>query len=357
MALFPVTPLDRAVYQQELKDFLPKQMIDMHTHVFLERIRQHEVADPGEIKRTVTWPSLVARENPVEDLAETYHLMFPGKQVTPLMFSLCEKKRQLPESNRYIEACAQKTGYPALYFSHPEQTAEEVERAILQGGFLGVKSYLDLSPKYIPEAEIRIFDFFPPHQLSMLNRLGLIMMLHIPRNGRLKDPVNLAQILEITQRYPNIRLIIAHIGRAYCENDIGEAFDILAPATRLMFDFSANTSENAMVRLLEHVPPERILFGSDLPILRMRMRRIEENNTYINLVPPGLYGDPRQDAHLREVSAGEGERLTFFMYEEILAFKRAATSKGLDRAAIEKIFYGNAQQLIDQCRARVASLV
>ena len=29
--------------------------------------------------------------------------------------------------------------------------------------------------------------------------MGAIVMLHIPRNGRLKDPVNLAQIMEIKQ--------------------------------------------------------------------------------------------------------------------------------------------------------------
>ena len=48
-----------------------------------------------------------------------------------------------------------------------------------------------------------------------MDELGAIVMLHIPRNGRLKDPVNLAQIMEIKQEFPNIRLIIAHIGRAY----------------------------------------------------------------------------------------------------------------------------------------------
>lgn len=94
----------------------------------------------------------------------------------------------------------------------------------------------------------------------------------------------------------------------------------------------------------------RAMFGSDLPILRMRMRRIEENNTYINLVPPGLYGDPKQDPHLREVSEEEGKRMTFFMYEEILAFKRAAKTVGLNAADIERCFYGNARELLDGAR-------
>ena len=74
---------------------------------------------------------------------------------------------------------------------------------------------------------------------------------------------------------------------------------------------------------------------------------------YINLVPPGLYGDPRQDRHLREVSAEEAEGITFFMYEELLAVKRAAARLGLSREDIEKIFFGNADKLIRGARESI----
>ena len=83
------------------------------------------------------------------------------------------------------------------------------------------------------------------------------------------------------------------------------------------------------------------------------MRRIEENGTYINLIPPGMYGDPAQDRHLREVSAEEAKKLTFFMYEEILAFKRAAEDVGLTRRDVEKAFFSNAHALIEDVRARL----
>lgn len=349
MSLFEVTEFDRQIYERELKDFLPAHMIDIHTHIWLERLRWQMPSASETVRRTVTWPLLVARENSIADLQETYRLMFPEKRVTPLTFSLCEDKRNLPVCNDYVQKCAKETGYPALYFSKPEESAEQIERAIRGGGYLGLKSYLDLSPEYIPEPEIRIYDFFPPCQLKKIDELGLIVMLHIPRNGRLKDPVNIAQILEIKQRFPRIKLILAHIGRAYCECDVGDAFERLAALGDLLFDFSANTSEHAMFHLLNAVGPKRVLFGSDLPIVRMRMRRIEENGTYINLIPPGLYGDPRQDPHLREVSEKEGGRLTLFMYEEILAFKRAAGKAGLGKPDIEDVFFENARKLLAAC--------
>jgi hypothetical protein len=77
----------------------------------------------------------------------------------------------------------------------------------------------------------------------------------------------------------------------------------------------------------------------------MRMRRVCEEGTYVNLVPPGLYGDVSGDPHLREVSAEEGPRLTFFLYEEILAFRQAAERTGLGPGDIEDVFCGNALRL------------
>ena len=345
MGLFEVTDVDRRVYETQLRDFLPDDLIDIHTHIW--RGGPLTGGAPGEPRRTVLWPEWVAAQNPVGDLIETYRRMFPGKRVTPLMFANCGGRDATPAANRYVRDCAAQTGYPALYYSLPEQDPDELEEEITSGGYFGVKSYLDLAPSYIPEGEIRIFDFFPPAQLHRLSKMGKIVMLHIPRPGRLRDPVNLNQMMEIERNFPGVRLIVAHIGRAYTEHDLGDAFDALSGAKNMMFDFSANTCVPAMRALIRAVGPERVLFGSDLPILRMRMRRVEENKTYVNLVPPGLYGEPGQDPHLRAVSAEEGAKLTFFMYEEILAFRRAAEAVGLSSADVQRVFYGNARALLD----------
>jgi hypothetical protein len=349
--LFKVTDYDKKIYQEELSGFLPERIIDIHCHVWKDSLLKDSSKE--EAKRTVTWPSLVAKDNSIEDLKETYKLMFPDKNVFPLMFSTSSIFANMDRLNSYISTVSKQTGYPSLYFSHPDQNADELERKIREGGFLGVKSYLSFAPPYIPEGEIRIFDFFPKNQLKKLNEMGAIVMLHIPRRLRFKDPVNIAMIKEICEEFPDIKLIIAHIGRAYIPSDLGNAFDELSEYKNIMYDFSANTCEYVMTELLGKIGPLKVLFGSDLPILRMRTRRIEENGTYINLVPPKIYGDTSVDPHLREVSEEEAKNLTFFMYEEILAFKRASIKAGLTKTDIENIFFNNAYRLINKASSDI----
>ena len=342
--LFEVKEVDREFYEKRLQHWLPDKIIDIHTHVWLKNFNKRK--DPGAKSRTVSWPSMEADQNPVEHLAETYKLMFPGKSVTPLMFTSLVSENKLDEANDYVARASLENKFPALIFSHPRWDGNELLRRIRKGGFLGAKSYLSLAPPYLPAKEIRIFDFFPRHQLEVLNKHGMLMMLHIPRDGRLRDPVNLGQMLEIEERYRNIRLIVAHVGRAYCPEDIGDAFKVLAKTRNMCFDFSANTNAETFRQLLETVGPKRVLFGSDLPILRMRTRRICENGFYVNLVPKGLYGDVSGDRHMREVSGQEAERLTFFMYEELDAFRRAAHAVKLSARDVEDVFYNNARRLL-----------
>ena len=344
MALIHITDYDKHIYEKELRDWLPEKILDVHTHVWLNHLVDWEDVNRANVnKRTVNWPAKVAKDNSLEDLQETYLEMLPGKEVTALMFT---EKRASAENNQYVAECSKKSGWPALYYSHPEESADEIEEKIRSGHFLGLKSYLDLAPRYLPENEIRIFDFFPEYQLERLNEMGALMMLHIPRSGRLKDPVNLAQMLEIYEKYPNIRLIIAHIGRAYVPEDIDNAFDLLDKAPDMMMDFTANCTESVIEETLRRRGPKHLMFGSDMPILRMRMKRITEDGRYINLVPPGLYGDVSDDPHMREVSEEEGQKLTFFLYEELLAFKKASEKLGLSRQDIEDVMYNNAMQYI-----------
>jgi uncharacterized protein len=340
---------DRSFYEKNIKRYLPEKMIDIHTHIWLKGHIGQMTAAPA---RTVAWPSMVAADNSVEDLIQTYLILFPGKTVTPMVFSQVVPECDLQSGNEYVRDCAAKHGFPSLMVMRPELDADEMEKSIKAKGFNGIKVYLTFSKAYIPEKEIRIYDFVPHHQLEVLNRRGLILMLHIPRDGRLGDPVNLEQLAEIDREYPDISVIIAHVGRAYCPEDVKNAFEVLTKTNNLLFDISANTNPEVFEKLINFIGPKRILFGSDLPVLRMRSGRICENGRYINLVPKGFYGDVSKDLHMREIDGPDAQKLTFLLYEEIDAFRRASEKCGLDHKDIEDIFYNNARRIIKKAGGR-----
>ncbi|MGB9642432.1 MAG: amidohydrolase family protein [Candidatus Ratteibacteria bacterium] len=343
-----IKPCDAQRYEV-IRQFLPGKIIDVHTHVWRKKdYPSQKKHDP----RFVTWPSRVAEENPVEDLVETYRVLLPGKQVVPIMFPNLPSKNNLDAINSYVSNCSKKTGFPALIFSDPKWSAEELEEKITKGNFIGAKSYMSMLPETIHPNNICIYDYFPKHQLEIHDKNGWIVMLHIPKDKRLKDPENLKNLCEIDEKYENIQVIVAHVGRAYCNQDAGNAFEILKKTRRIMFDISANTNENIFAMLIEYVGPDRILFGSDMPITRMRMRRIEKDGTYVNLVPKGLYGDVSQDKHMAEIDGIEAENLTFFLYEEIDAFRKACERQNLKDYHIERIFYNNALNMIEKAKQR-----
>lgn len=340
--MITIKPFDIEFYQKNLRDFLPDRIFDIHTHVWLD---EHRNKDHAAQNRLAAWPSKVAKDNSINDLQKTYELLFPDKKVSALIFSMAEQGNDLDILNAYTAQSSQKSGFAALIFAHPAWDAQTFRNKILTGRFLGAKVYLSLAPANIPANEICIFDFAPHHQLQVLNDIGGILMLHIPRPNRLKDPVNLAQLLEIEQKYPKIKLIVAHVGRAYCNEDIGNAFEVLSKTKNMLFDISANSNQFVFEQLIRTVGPKRILFGSDLPILRMRAKRITESGTYINIVPKGLYGDICGDKNMREVTGDEVEKITFFLYEEIDAFRRAANMMKLQPPEIEDVFYNNALRI------------
>jgi uncharacterized protein len=342
--LFDVKEADTHCYANKLRDRLPSRIIDCHTHV---RTIPSSQAGTGKDTRLVSWPSLVAETNPIEDLMETYRLMFPDRQVTPLIFSGVQPIDRIDDLNACTLEAAGRTGVPSLLYVHPGMKPELLEQRLKAEGRQGIKVYLNNAPSYLPKDEIRIFDFLPPAHLEVVDSLGLIVMLHIPRSARLRDPVNIAQILEIEERYQNLHLVLAHVGRAYCREDVGGALEALSATERLVLDVSANTNAWVFARAIEALGPKRLLFGSDLPIARMRMRRICENGTYINIVPKGLYGDVSADKNMREVDGDEAERLTFFLYEEIKAILAAADETGLRESDLEDLFYNNARLRIE----------
>ena len=344
MALLDVKPYDKQYYEEIIKPFLPEKFIDCHTHVWL---MEH---DPNKTLRSGTqnWPGLVAKENSIEDLNETNRLLFPDNKVISVLYGDCAVSIDRKAVNSYVAEKAIDNGYPALYLCHPDTPAEELERIILENPvFKGIKVYLQFAPAYLPADEIRIYDFLTKEHLAVCDKHGWVVQLHIARPKRLADPVNYIQLLEIEQNYPNLQLIVAHLGRAYANEDVGDALDYLKNTEKTVWDFTASTNDWVMEQVLQRFGSDRFIYGSDVPIFRMKSRRTVENGVYINEIPQGQFPIEaiRGDSHMREIPYPEAEKITFFIYEEMNACRLACQRMGLGKEDVEKIFFSNSARI------------
>jgi len=340
MALLDVKPYDKEFYESVLKPFLPKRFIDCHTHVWLDEF--HTGLDLREGSQN--WPNLVANDNSMEDLLETNRLLFPDNDVVSVIYGNPVLTLDRKINNHYVTEKAIANNLPALYMSHPSQSAEELEREVLAcPAFKGIKVYLQYAPSYIPADEIRIYDFLPKEHLAVANKHKWVVQLHIARPKRLADPVNYVQLLEIEQDYPDLQLLVAHLGRAYANEDIGDALEYLKHTEKTVWDFTANTNDWVMEQVLRYFGSDRLIYGSDFPIFRMKARRTVENGVYINEIPQGQFPPEaiKGDSHMREIAYPEAEKITFFIYEEIEAFRQAAIRTGLSRSDVERVFWKN----------------
>ena len=328
-----LTDYDKKVYEEKLADFLPDLMIDAHAHVWLDGMKRK---NPEERKGCVNWTNMVAPSMSYEDIYETNRTLFPGKSVIPVLMG--SPTCYLDLVNDYVTGIVKRKSEACLYCTSYNTSKRQILNA-MANGYIGIKPYQANCAPYIPANEIRIFDFLPHEHLELMNELGGVVILHIPRAMRLKDPVNLAQIAEIDERYPYAKVVIAHVGRAYVYEDIGDAFDVIKKTKNLYYDFSANVYDYAMEKLLEAVGPKRVLFGSDMPYTKMRMYRINDGGRYVNVVPRGLYGDVSGDSHMRETDETD---ITLFIYEELLAFRRAAEKLGLTKEDVNDVMFENA---------------
>ncbi|MBO7214932.1 MAG: amidohydrolase family protein [Clostridia bacterium] len=326
---------DLKVYSEELRDFLPDNIVDAHAHIW--RVEDDEY---DRSKFPKKWTNRVAGECPIEDLLQTYQDFFEGKKVIPVIFG--NSVARAIEHNEYVKSVIKKYNFPALYWTRYDMSAEFLEENVLLGGFSGLKPYLGGCKAGVVPAEADIFDFLPKSHLALADKLGLKVVLHLSKSKRLKDKSNLSQLLEIEEKYPNVKLIVAHVGRAYADEDVGNAFEVLKNTKNMIFDFSANTNSSVITRCIETVGVKRVLFGTDLPIAKMKMKRVVENGNYINVIPRGLYGDVSNDSHMRET---DDKNVTNFTYEILRAFKKSATDLTLTKKDIEDIMCGNACNL------------
>ena len=340
--------VDRAFWDKHFENWLPRRIFDAHTHIFHPQFRLEPMTDA---KRRQYWVNELLEPMDAPTAERCYHTVFPNREKTCLAFGLPDLAFDIEGGNDYAQQECANRGWHSLVVIRPEWSQEKVAAWLDAPGVIGVKPYYSLigqdretRDRYL---EASIFDFLPHHVLEVVNDRHAWVTLHIPKAARLGHPDNVREIREIRRRYPNIALVIAHLGRCYTEPHALEALPQFADDPGLFFDSSAVLNPACHRVALEHLGPSRILYGSDNPIMYMRGRRQYQGRTYVNRTNhPFRFNLDRESP---EIEA----HYTLFMYEDLRAIKQACTDLGIVAPEqIELIFHSNAARLIDRIEAR-----
>ena len=194
---------------------------------------------------------------------------------------------------------------------------------------------------------MRLEDYFPPAHQEIADELGLIALIHLSRPERLRDPRNLAELHELAAKRPRIRVIIAHIGRAYTMSFAEPGLAALRDLPNLYHDFAMNLNAEVIELALREIGPERLLYGSDLPICLMRGVREHRGDEYLNFSDGDYTWNTPERRKAPEIEA----EYSLYIYEQLRAFKLAAERAGLAAEQVAQVMGGNARRLVGEVRA------
>lgn len=326
-------PDNLKIYKEKLEEFLPDKILDFHVHLKPKEVMSEDYIRNYPFKETYETSSYT-----LEEFRDDMNLNLEGKDGSAVCFGFPLVEYDFNLGNKYIaEKCDGKRFFPLRMIS-PYENIQKIKKEIKEDGFLGYKPYLGFVKKE-PE-EVEILDMIAPQQWELANEMGLIVMLHIPRKLRLADPLNLKQIKLVSKKYPNSKIVIAHIGRAYCLKNIVGNIEQIADFENVYVDLAMLNNWEVLEYLFNHFDRARILYGTDMPIAIMPGKSVEINNQYSYITP-----------HKWKLSIHDREgriKYTSFLYEGIRAIKKASQKVNLSEKEIQNIFYFNGKRLLDE---------
>jgi len=328
--------VDADFYETHLRRRLPAQIVDAHVHLNLP---EHVANVPRE-RLLSDWALEVAHQQSYEDARFAYAALLPGINVRLTGFPWPIKEADLAANNAWLAGLRAQGKLAPMMATRPQWPAEHVERILVEGRFAGLKPYGDMVSG-VKGADISIFDFLPHEHLAVADRHRKAITLHLPRRGRLADDQNIRELKDIRQAFPNVRLIIAHLGRSYNPCYISQGLDKLGDASWFFFDIAAVLNPEVYRIAFDRLCPRQILFGTDLPIMLLRGRREWTEASYINLSS----GDYTWNKHHRPPQ--EEQAYTFFLYELLRAMLDAMDAAAMGAAQRALVFSGNAERVFE----------
>lgn len=320
-----INAYDKKIMKQ-IAEFLPARIFDVHAHIYRETDLHTEIKPitSGDTDFSMgVWKSQLA------DLLDGKNpeggLFFPD----PI------SGMDLNGANNYLIQQIKKEKYAkGVVVVSPETNREQLSYWLKQPGIVGIKPYHSFS-EHKPTWESSISDFLPDWQLVLCNSHNAIVMLHLVKKNAIADSDNIREIRQISLRYPNLKIILAHAARSFHAYHAKEGIKALRGLENVWFDTSAICEPTALTTILHEFGPHKLMWGSDFPVSHMRGKVVTLGDGFVWLDDDSCNWEKSQFAN--PVIVG---------IESLRALKTAAEEFGLNNTDIQNIFFHNAFQLL-----------
>ncbi|MBQ8732646.1 MAG: amidohydrolase family protein [Oscillospiraceae bacterium] len=333
---YTLTEHDRSFFAEQIDSRLPQKIWDIHQHISLEK----NIGDIPPEMYAADWAIQCGAAMTAEEYRRFSADIYPGREVHSTAFGAVIKGGNHAGHNQYIASLVRDKKLDAGFMIlDPSVSAEETARIYDEGGFSGYKPYADMVA-CAKAADITFPEFMPDAHMKVLNDRKGILMLHVPRAGRLPDDRNIRELKELRQKFPDITIIIAHMGRSYCPAHFLEAMEKLgSDVNAFHYDFAAVLNPAVIEAALEHLNHDQIHYGTDLPVFWWHGRRQWTETSYRNLARENFPWN--QHVEGKEVEEG----YTLFLYEQLKNLLDVTGQAPNATELREKIFYRNSAAL------------
>ena len=317
---------DAEFYKRELSAFIPDRIFDAHAHLNHPSFLKNKV--PG-------LPDAIG----CDEYLSYMSWLFPDRDLSALFLSYTDKADKVSASNEWTSVNAARDGtFRGLFFIKPDDDPEWVRSEVRRLGLHGLKCYHSYAP-VTPTWEADIPQYLPEGLVRIADDEHWIITLHMVKARSVADPSNIHWIRTYCEKYPNMRLILAHSARGFQPNHNLEGLPQLIGLNNLYFDSSANCESNAHAAIIRIVGHDKLMYGSDgLIVSHLRGRSVAVADSFLWLYEDTpVWGDAKHKK-IKPILIG---------LEHLGSLKWACWAEKLSDRQVEDIFWNNAAKLFD----------
>ncbi len=318
--------IDQEIWNNELNSFVPQRIFDVHTHIY-----DVKFFDKGDkFNKQELWPH--ADFSLLKKWSET---LFPQREIHYLCFGFPRLNEDVEGMNTFVgEEIRRAINVKGLMLIKPTTPLHKIEEIAAKFPFIGYKPYMCFVPKN--RSECSVFDMINDEQLKLASKNKWIITLHLSKKWGMADRQNIKDILLISDKYPGIKIILAHCGRSFGPWIMEKGISSFKNLPNVYFDTSAVCNSVVFQILLDNIDHKRILFGTD---------NIPAGTVRGKYVPYGLSWDYLNVKNLRASKGLMSGEPTFVCYESLRALRYATKILKFNKKVVEDIFYQNAKEV------------